>query len=752
MASVQDWKDAPAPAQVGPRLVEGLLPGEVPARWARSLSNAIPWAYGVCAGAQYGLLAGSVQRSRVGYGIPFGAGLWAADCVALPAGCLNRPISDYDRVTLAKDLTAHLLHGLTAASPPPSSSPSSSRRALFPAGPRERGNWSRSAAWMSRGASAPLAVPVSRCGHGPGDHTERPAMPMDDPSSAGGVRFRLKLRAIQALLESQRRRITAYSEFCRAGSPAAPTPSTPPPMALSLPPSGQEVLDALPVAALLLAPVLGEHGELRDALYVARNASARAYSASRFPPGSVPPWAGPVPLFERFPSLAGTAVSRMLADAFRLRTPQGPEMVEWVVSTRSGPVRINDEVRVAPCGDHVLLTWERGDRLHMASAAQRLVRTCWAEWNLGDHGVEPSRGFRQVLGLADDIAVPALLDLATAATPDSLPALYQTLYDVILRKYTAECELRLSSNSERTFRMVAEPVRIAPGGLVWAVRAVFIDVTSDRRRREAAQHSASEARREHERVEAVAEIADVLREAVLPHFQDELDAFGLEAAAVYRPDAREAGVGGDWYKARELPDGRLLIALGDARGHGLEAATLMAKLRYALAGLAYTEEPVERLTQWLNEVACADGDESTATAVIARYHPERSLLRWTCAGHPRPVLVRGGRATQLPAPDGGPGISLGVLPDVTYTAAETPLEVDDIVLMYSDGLIERRPTDPDQDMDRFLEAAEHCRADGAPDAGHAGLQNYVERLVARLDGPHRTDDATLLALRRIGTR
>lgn len=94
--------------------------------------------------------------------------------------------------------------------------------------------------------------------------------------------------------------------------------------------------------------------------------------------------------------------------------------------------------------------------------------------------------------------------------------------------------------------MVAGSVRIAPGGLVWAVRAVFIDVTSDRRRREAAQHSASEARREHERVEAVAEIADVLREAVLSHFQDELDAFGLEAAAVRRPEAREVGSGGDW--------------------------------------------------------------------------------------------------------------------------------------------------------------------------------------------------------------
>ncbi|MFJ8871785.1 PP2C family protein-serine/threonine phosphatase [Streptomyces sp. NPDC102473] len=421
------------------------------------------------------------------------------------------------------------------------------------------------------------------------------------------------------------------------------------------------------------------------------------------------------------------------------------------MSTPSGPVRNNAEVRIAPCGDHFLLTWERGSRLRMAAAAQRLVRTCWAEWNLADHGVEPSRGFRQVLGLADDAPVPGLFDLATTVTPDSLPALYQTLYDVILRKRTTECVLRLRGKGGRVFRMVAEPVRIAPGSLVWAVRAVLIDVTADRRRREAAHRAEREARREHERAEAVAEIADVLREAVLPHFQDELDTHGLEAAAVYRPDAREAGVGGDWYKARKLPDGRLLIALGDARGHGLEAVTLMAKLRYALAGLAYTEQPVEQLTQWLNEVACADGSESTATAIIARYHPERALLRWTCAGHPRPVLVREGHATQLPAPEGGPDLSLGVLSGTVYSATATPLEIGDIVLMYSDGLTERRPADPDKDTDRFLSAAARCFQEAAPGIGHAGLQEYAERLTACLNDPHRTDDATLLALRRINT-
>lgn len=567
-------------------------------------------------------------------------------------------------------------------------------------------------------------------------------MPLDDPSSMDGARSRLELRAIQELLEGQRRRVTAYTEL----HPAGPGPPTPPPRTFSAPPSLQEVLDALPVAALLVVPVFDDDGALRDVFYVTQNAAARAYAASRPPLGSVSRGAGPASLFELFPALPRTPVPGMLTRAHHQGTPQGPETAEWLVSTPSGPVRISGEIRVAPCGDHLLVTWERGSRLRMASAAQHLVRTCWAEWNLGDDGIEPSRGFRQVLGLAGDTPAPDLLELAAATVPECLPGLYRTLYDVILRRRTAECELRLRGRRERVFRMVAEPVRIAPGTLVWALRAVLIDVTTDRLRREAA---AREARRERERADAVAEVADVLRDAVLPHFQDEPASFGLDAAAVYRPDAREAGVGGDWYKARSLPDGRLLIALGDARGHGLEAATLMAMLRYALAGLAYTEESVERLTGWLNEVACADGRESTATAIVARFHPERALLRWTCAGHPRPVLVRDGHAAQLPVPAGGPGLPLGVVPGAAYTATATPVRVGDIILMYSDGLTERRTSDADLDTRRFLTAAEDCFREAAPGDGNAGLQDYAERLVARLDGPHRTDDATLLAVRRI---
>ncbi|MCQ4208831.1 PP2C family protein-serine/threonine phosphatase [Streptomyces longispororuber] len=572
---------------------------------------------------------------------------------------------------------------------------------------------------------------------------------MVDPSSTRAARSRLDLQAIHELLDAQRRRVRTYAEEHRPRPPvtrSAPTAQYP------VPPSAQQILDAVPNPALLLAPVVDGAGRIQDILYVTQNAAARAYATERLAPSVPPTWTAPVSLYEHFPAVGGTPVPGMIARAYHEGTVQGPETIEWIADTPSGPIRINDQVQITPCGEHVLVVWERGHRLRMAAAAQQLVRVCWAEWNLGDHGVEPSGSFRQVLGLDTNAPLPGLAGLAHAASPESLPGLYQALYDVILRKRTTDCELRLRGAGDRVIRMTAEPIRIAPGSLVWAVRGVLVDVTAERRRRDAAERAEREARRQQERAEAVADVANALREAVLPHFQDELAAYGLEAAAVYRPDAREAGVGGDWYKARRLPGDRLLIALGDARGHGLEAVTLMAKLRYALAGLAYTEQRVEQLTQWLNELACADGIESTATAIIARYHPEIALLRWTCAGHPVPVLVRSGRTTQLPLPAGGPGLPVGVLPGAVYSAAAFSLEIGDIVLLYTDGLTERRGHDPDEDTERFLAAARECFADAAPGAGREDLLDYARRLVARLDGPHRHDDATLLALRRITPR
>jgi len=112
-AEVRTWDQAPAPAQVGRRLVEGLFQTELPDRRASLVNNVTHWGYGVLGGAPFGLVVGSLPRSRVWYGIPFGAAVWGSGYVVLPAMKLYRPIWEYDGATLAKDLGAHLVYGLT---------------------------------------------------------------------------------------------------------------------------------------------------------------------------------------------------------------------------------------------------------------------------------------------------------------------------------------------------------------------------------------------------------------------------------------------------------------------------------------------------------------------------------------------------------------------------------------------------------------------------------------------------------------
>jgi hypothetical protein len=114
-AGLDSWDQAPAPAQVGKRLVEGLFRRELAPERARLVNNVTHWAYGVLGGVQYGLVAGSLKAPRVRYGVPFGASVWAAGYVILPAAKLYKPIWEYDRMTLAKDLTAHLVYGLSTA-------------------------------------------------------------------------------------------------------------------------------------------------------------------------------------------------------------------------------------------------------------------------------------------------------------------------------------------------------------------------------------------------------------------------------------------------------------------------------------------------------------------------------------------------------------------------------------------------------------------------------------------------------------
>src|SRR6266702_4060531 len=224
-------------------------------------------------------------------------------------------------------------------------------------------------------------------------------------------------------------------------------------------------------------------------------------------------------------------------------------------------------------------------------------------------------------------------------------------------------------------------------------------------------------------------IALELQRAILPLHDTPFDLPGLRTVVRYLPASRASRVGGDWYITAEMPDGNVLLAIGDVGGHGLEAAAGMARLRGALAGLAITGAPPDRLVGWLNDLVWHVSPEHTASVIAGYFEPATKELTWAQAGHPPPVLVRGAWAVPLEPPG---GILLGAGKG-TYEVSRLWLRQGDLLLLYSDGLVERRDRSIDEGVARLVYAVR-----GAADP---------ERLTAMaLDalGPTHTDDDTCL--------
>jgi serine phosphatase RsbU (regulator of sigma subunit) len=223
-----------------------------------------------------------------------------------------------------------------------------------------------------------------------------------------------------------------------------------------------------------------------------------------------------------------------------------------------------------------------------------------------------------------------------------------------------------------------------------------------------------------------------LQRAILPLHDEPFDLPGLRAVVRYLPASAGSRVGGDWYITAELPTGQVLLAIGDVAGHGLPAAAGMARLRGALAGLSITGAPPEQLVGWLNELVRHVAPEHTASVVAGYFDPASRMLTWAQAGHPPPVLVRGGHAQALPQPD-GVLLGAGQLP---YAAASLQLQPGDLLLLYSDGLVERRRSSIDEGLAVLLAAA----------AGVSDPEQVVASALEALGSVSSDDDTCLVAL------
>lgn len=114
-AGLADWEDAPAPAKFGRLVIKRTLHRDVPPQRARLVNNAVHWSTGAGWGAVFGVLEGTVAGRRIWHGPLFGGAVWLQSYAVLGPAKLYEPIWDYDAKTLTKDLSAHLVYGLTTA-------------------------------------------------------------------------------------------------------------------------------------------------------------------------------------------------------------------------------------------------------------------------------------------------------------------------------------------------------------------------------------------------------------------------------------------------------------------------------------------------------------------------------------------------------------------------------------------------------------------------------------------------------------
>ncbi|NUR02687.1 MAG: serine/threonine-protein phosphatase, partial [Streptomyces sp.] len=238
--------------------------------------------------------------------------------------------------------------------------------------------------------------------------------------------------------------------------------------------------------------------------------------------------------------------------------------------------------------------------------------------------------------------------------------------------------------------------------------------------------------------EAVREAAANLQRALVaepgrPHAN-------LDVATHYLPaggDAQSGGdlVGGDWVETVRLHFGRTLLVMGDVMGHGLDAAVDMSAYRSLLRYVASTDLPPHRVLRQLDAAAAEDGRRRPATCLLAQIDPARGCVALVSAGHLPPVVFGpDGRGTLLELPVGPPlGTGIG-----GYERTTWPLAPGQTLVMFTDGLVERRHEDIDVSLARL--------ADLRLPPG-AGVRETLDLILGRLDAEHAEDDVAALAAR-----
>ncbi|MET7683178.1 SpoIIE family protein phosphatase [Streptomyces sp. NPDC005423] len=460
--------------------------------------------------------------------------------------------------------------------------------------------------------------------------------------------------------------------------------------------------DGLHDPALVLVPHLDAAGHLID--FRIQHVNSRFLDPAGRPRAVV----NGALLLEAYPMAAGESelfqrVERVYAtgEPFRTERMRLTALVDQVTLAAVADISISRH------GAGVLLIWRIEDEAaRLASLlqnAQRLGRIGGFEESLLTGEITWNGQLFDLYGLPLTSTPVALEELPAHAHPDDAVAIRRFLRTVLHHRRPASAAFRLlrPDGVTRHIRVVAEPV-LDTDGQLFAVRGAYQDISAQHWTEVALAATRDQLAHSEQQADERNRLALQLQHAIMPPAQTPLQVPDLRVAVRYRPAETEQLVGGDWYDAFVLPSGLVLVCVGDVAGHGIEAATSMVVLRNALRGLAVTGAGPGQLMAWLNIVAHHLTGAVTATAVCGLYDIERRTLRWARAGHLPPVLVRDGEATALPTLK---GLLLGALPEAVYEETELQLAAGDTLLMYTDGLIERRDRSVEESLSHLLAMA-----------------------------------------------
>ncbi len=244
-----------------------------------------------------------------------------------------------------------------------------------------------------------------------------------------------------------------------------------------------------------------------------------------------------------------------------------------------------------------------------------------------------------------------------------------------------------------------------------------------------------ERERERQRLQQELSIARTIQQALLPHGLRDYP--HLAVAGVHHPCTE---VGGDYFDVVPISDDRTVVLIADVSGKGLGAALVTTMLQGALSGLSTGADPVKVMSH-VNLLLCRHAEVGRYVTMFIGVFSRDGTLEYIKAGHPSPLLLRGGTVSELYTEGSFP---VGLIPEATYTSAQLRLEPDDTLVLFSDGVTEAEDTEHNLfEVPRLSQAL--AGQQGVP--VEALQQSILHSVQNFTKGAHQSDDITLLVVR-----